>query len=69
MNSDQKQTFHSIMQSIEKKSGQFFFVHGHRGTGKTYLWRTLLSKVRSKRKIALAVASCGIAALLLQAEE
>ena len=42
-----------------------FFVYGHGGTGKTYLYRTILSGIRSKGKIALAVASSGIAALLL----
>ena len=42
-----------------------FFVYGHGGTGKTYLYRTILAAVRSKGKIALAVASLGIAALLL----
>ena len=42
-----------------------FFVYGHGGTGKTYLYRTILVAVRSKGKIALAVASSGIVALLL----
>ncbi|CAB5217445.1 unnamed protein product [Rhizophagus irregularis] len=37
----------------------------NRGTGKTFLYNTLLGKVRSNGDIALAVASSGIAALLL----
>jgi hypothetical protein len=40
-------------------------VYGYGGTGKTFLWNTLLNGVRTKGKIALAVASSGIAALLL----
>ncbi|KAK4581326.1 hypothetical protein RGQ29_024831 [Quercus rubra] len=42
-----------------------FFVYGHGGTAKTYLYKTILAAVRSKGKIALAVASSSIAALLL----
>ena len=42
-----------------------FFIDGPGGTGKTYLYNTLLSTVRRNGDIALAVASSGIAALLL----
>jgi hypothetical protein len=42
------------------------FVDGYGGTGKTYLWKAITTKLRSQGKIVLAVASCGIAALLLQ---
>jgi hypothetical protein len=40
-------------------------VSGHGGTGKTFLWRTFIAKLRSKGMIVLAVASSGVAALLL----
>jgi hypothetical protein len=46
-----------------------FFVYGYGRTGKTFLWTTLLNSVRSKGKIALAVASSGIASLLLPGAE
>ena len=42
-----------------------FFVHGHGGTGKTFLWTTIIAKIRSQNQIVLAVASSGIASLLL----
>ena len=42
-----------------------FFVYGHGGTGKIYLYRTILAAIRSKGKIALAVTSSSIATLLL----
>jgi hypothetical protein len=42
------------------------YVNGYDGTGKTYLWKAITSKLRSKGKVLLAVASCGIAALLIQ---
>nr|GFA33726.1 ATP-dependent DNA helicase PIF7-like [Tanacetum cinerariifolium] len=38
-----------------------------RGTGRTFLYKTIISRLRSERKIMLAVASLGIAFLLLPA--
>lgn len=43
----------------------FFFVSGHGGTGKTFLWNVIISKIRSADKIVLAIASSGVASLLL----
>lgn len=48
-----------------KKKG-VFFIDGPAGTGKTFLYSVILNMVRSERNIALAVASSGIAALLLK---
>ncbi|CAN1820802.1 ATP-dependent DNA helicase pif1 [Linum perenne] len=50
------------MTSISKN---FFFLHGHGGTGKTYLYNCIISQIRSQAKIVLVVASAGIAATLL----
>ncbi|XP_076944804.1 uncharacterized protein LOC143615592 [Bidens hawaiensis] len=49
-----------------QKRGGIFFVYVYGGTGKTFLWKTLLASIRSKRKIVLNVASSGIASLLLE---
>ncbi|CAN6856169.1 unnamed protein product, partial [Brassica oleracea] len=38
---------------------------GNRGTGKTFLYQTIISRLRSRKQIVLPVASSGIAALLL----
>lgn len=35
------------------------------GTGKTYLWQTILTKVKSEGKITLVVTTYGIATLIL----
>lgn len=43
-----------------------FFVDGPGGTGKTFVYSIMLAHVRSQGQIALAVASSGIAALLLK---
>ena len=40
------------------------FCRWSRGTGKTFLYNTLLARVRSQSQIALGLASSGIAALL-----
>jgi ABC-type ATPase involved in cell division len=54
------------MESVDSKQGKMIFVEGHGGTSKTYLWKAITTKIRSEGKIVLAVASCGIAALLLE---
>jgi hypothetical protein len=65
LNCEQRSIYQTIIESITCNKGGFFFVYGHGGTGKTYLWRTLICRLRSEGKIVIAVASSGIAALLL----
>ncbi|KAJ1275484.1 hypothetical protein BS78_05G139000 [Paspalum vaginatum] len=60
-----KRRFYAIYDSVMGDRGRTFFVYGYGGTGKTFLWTTLLYSVRSQGKIALVVASSGIASLLL----
>ena len=49
---------------MTNKDGKLFFVYGSGGTRKTFVWTTLLSRLRGQGKIVLAVASSGIASLL-----
>jgi len=42
-----------------------FFLYGYGGTGKTYIWRSLAAAIRSRGETVIAVASSGIAALLI----
>ncbi|XP_040368295.1 uncharacterized protein LOC112192958 isoform X3 [Rosa chinensis] len=65
LNTCQKIVYDEVIEGIEKKTCNAFFVHGHGGTGKTFLWHTIISKLRSEGKIVLAVASSGIASILL----
>jgi hypothetical protein len=53
------------MNHVEKKISQVFFVDGLGGTGKTYLYKALLLKVRSMNLIAIATATSGIAASIM----
>lgn len=64
-NEEQVVVFNKIFDSIMNKEGGLFFVYGSGGCGKTYLWRTIISKLRSQGDIVLPVASSGIAAILL----
>ncbi|XP_050256589.1 uncharacterized protein LOC126702031 [Quercus robur] len=65
LNADQRKIYDAVIQDVACNSGGLYFVYGHGGTGKTYLWKTLIACLRSQGKIVLAVASSGIAALLL----
>jgi thymidylate kinase len=53
------------MSSIANKAGYLIFIDGSGGTGKTFLYRTLMASLRSRGQIVLATASSGIAATLL----
>lgn len=64
-NQEQKEIFEAVMKSVENDEGGISFAYGSGGCGKTYLWRTLICKLRSEGKIVLPVASSGIAATLL----
>jgi len=53
------------LNAVTNKEGKLFFVYGSGGTGKTFVWITLLSRLRGQGKIVLGVASSRIASLLL----
>ncbi|XP_056845361.1 uncharacterized protein LOC108807528 [Raphanus sativus] len=65
LNADQRAIYDSVLESVDKKEGKLFFVYGAGGTGKTFLYQTIISRLRSRKQIVLPVASSGIAALLL----
>jgi PIF1-like helicase/Helitron helicase-like domain at N-terminus len=65
LNKDQHTIYDTIIQVIENNLSECFFIDGPGGTGKTFLYNTLLAKIRSCGEIALPVASSGIAALLI----
>ncbi|GJW53579.1 ATP-dependent DNA helicase PIF1-like protein [Tanacetum coccineum] len=56
-----------IIKSVHNDIGQFCFIHGPGGTGKTFLYNTIIARLRSEQMIVLVVASLGIASLLLPA--
>jgi hypothetical protein len=64
-NDDHRNAYETILNTVKKKEGKLFFVYGSGGTDKTFVWTTLMSRLRDQGKIVLAVASLGIASLLL----
>ncbi|XP_050915093.1 uncharacterized protein LOC127130063 [Lathyrus oleraceus] len=65
LNNDQMSAYNTIMNAIHQKQSQFYFVDGPRGTGKTFLYRTIMENLRRNSEIVLATASSGIVATLL----
>ena len=65
LNDEQVHVYEDIMTTVLSKKGGLFFLYGYGGTGKTFMWKTLLAGLRSKGMIVLNVASSGIASLLL----
>ena len=68
LNMDQHDAFCAIMKAVQNEHHlqRLFFLNALGGYGKTFLIEALLSSVRGMGKIALAVASSGIAAELLE---
>jgi hypothetical protein len=65
LNDDQHNAYKIILNVVTNKEDKLFLVFGNGGTGKTFVWTTLLSCLRGQGKIRLVVASLGIASLLL----
>ncbi|XP_071926366.1 uncharacterized protein [Coffea arabica] len=65
LNQEQKIAYHKILSSVYDTTSTAFFVDGPGGTGKTFLYRALLAKIRSLKHIALATATSGVAASIL----
>ena len=68
-NDEQRAVYDAVMQSYDQNLGNLFFVHSAGGGGKTFVCNTIAAAVRfgahENRKVALCVASSGIASLLL----
>ncbi|GFV41445.1 ATP-dependent DNA helicase [Trichonephila clavipes] len=62
---EQRIAYDRIMRAITEQSGGLFFIDAPGGTGKTFILSLNLATIRSQNNIALAIASSGIAATLL----
>ena len=65
LNQCQLNVYDCVVKSVFEKRQELIFVHGHRGTGKTFLWHTIINRLRSDGLIVFVIASSGIASLLL----
>nr|KAJ0217971.1 hypothetical protein LSAT_V11C300113370 [Lactuca sativa] len=57
LTNEQRGIFEDVMATIEDNKGGVFFVYGYGGIGKTFIWKTLSTDIRSKGQIILIVAS------------
>ena len=46
LTSEQRHIYDVVLQSVYENSGRCFFVYGYGGTGKTFLWNVLISRLR-----------------------
>ncbi|XP_070013986.1 uncharacterized protein [Nicotiana sylvestris] len=65
LNTEQRKAYVTILNRIFSNKSGAFFIDRPGGTGKTFLYRALLSTVQSKGFVALAKASSGVAASIL----
>jgi hypothetical protein len=66
LNSEQWHAFDSIVNTVLCNNPRFFFVSGYGGTGKTFLWNTIITYLQGHKKIIMSVASSRVASLLLR---
>lgn len=57
--------YNTVMQRVTSGNGGIIFLDAPGGTGKTFLLNLILADIRQQNEIAIAVASSGIAATLL----
>ncbi|KAF5447321.1 hypothetical protein F2P56_032880 [Juglans regia] len=65
LNSEQRHVYNSVLGNVFSNRATTFVVDGPGGTGKTFLYKALLAAVRSRKLVALATASSGVAASIL----
>lgn len=66
LNEQQKSAYDQLMKAVDDGNGGLFFLDAPGGTGKTFLISLILAAIRAQSGIALALASTGIAATLLE---
>jgi hypothetical protein len=49
LNDEQLDAFNCIIDAVLTNSPKFFFVSIYEGTGKTFLWNTIITHLRSKK--------------------
>ncbi len=65
LNDGQRATYNGVIDAYAVHHAKVIFIDGPGGTGKTYIENLIFNVVRSCGDIAFAIASSGIAALLL----
>nr|GFB01285.1 ATP-dependent DNA helicase PIF1-like [Tanacetum cinerariifolium] len=66
LTTEQKGIYSTVINVVDNKKGEMFFVYGYGGTAKTYLYKTMSVALCFKGEIVLNVASSGVTTLLLE---
>ena len=66
LTNDQRRIFEEVIESVEKKDGQLFFIDAPGGSGKSFTANCIMNHVRLSGSLVLACASSGIAATMLK---
>ncbi|PKU84908.1 ATP-dependent DNA helicase PIF1 [Dendrobium catenatum] len=65
LNIEQKNAYDEIISHVNKKQNDMFSIDGSGGTGKIYLYRAILAKLRCNGHIALAMTISGVVTSIL----
>jgi hypothetical protein len=65
LNTEQMAAYKTIMSTVDSLNSGVFFIDGLGETGKTFLYRELLGSIRSQDKIAIAIATSGVATSIM----
>ncbi|XP_042954679.1 uncharacterized protein LOC122291098 [Carya illinoinensis] len=65
LNCKQQNAYNSILQKVLSNETAIFFIDGPGGTGKIFLYKTLIATIRTKQLITLATASSSVVASIL----
>jgi hypothetical protein len=65
LNDKQRAAYDEIMSAFDTDEGDLFFVDGPGGIGNTFLYRALLTEVRSENKLAVATTTSSVAASIM----
>jgi hypothetical protein len=68
LNSEQKIIVDRVEDAMNRPNAdikRLFFIHGSGGTGKTFVYNTIIDRCRQQRRYSLPMASTGIAATLI----
>ncbi|XP_026435505.1 uncharacterized protein LOC113333208 [Papaver somniferum] len=65
LNADQKHAYDRVVNSVRRGDKSVFFIDGPGGSGETFLYRAILAKLRSERRIAIATSTSGIVATMM----
>ncbi|XP_015189716.1 PREDICTED: uncharacterized protein LOC107073545 [Polistes dominula] len=66
LNQQQRIAYNTLIEAVNSGSGGIYVLDAPGGTGKTFLISLLLARIRSRNDVALALASSGIDATLLE---